>query len=262
MFSAYGGIRWGSGRSRQFQYEHTQSRIGGTPWSHFQRYYENSPIFTTDKINTPLLILHNDNDGAVPWYQGIEWFTALRRLGKPAWLLNYRGEPHWPVKTANRADFQTRMAQFFDHYLMDKPMPKWMSDGVAFYLYSWARTQVQSKFSEKTVAMRQKFIIAIVRITKHQGHGMYLAEDVFDGSETIVSITGKMRMVAFPALQPGDECVVQYSPYDTSRGRVMTQASMKEHQGVFGGYLNVRNRYESEFGPYTDDYTLIKRATK
>jgi dipeptidyl aminopeptidase/acylaminoacyl peptidase len=131
MFSAYGGIRWGSGRSRQFQYEHTQSRIGGTPWSHFQRYYENSPIFTTDKINTPLLILHNDNDGAVPWEQGIEWFTALRRLGKPAWLLNYRGEPHWPVKTANRADFQTRMAEFFDHYLMGKPMPGWMTDGVA-----------------------------------------------------------------------------------------------------------------------------------
>jgi len=131
MFSAYGGIRWGSGRSRQFQYEQTQSRIGGTPWSHFQRYYENSPLFTTDKINTPLLILHNDNDGAVPWEQGIEWFTALRRLGKPAWLLNYRGEPHWPLKTANRADFQTRMAQFFDHYLMDGELPKWMSDGVA-----------------------------------------------------------------------------------------------------------------------------------
>lgn len=131
MFSAYGGIRWGSGVSRQFQYEHTQSRIGGTPWSHFQRYYENSPIFTTDKINTPILILHNDADTAVPWYQGIEWFTALRRLGKPAWLLNYRGEPHWPVKTANRADFQTRMAQFFDHYLMDAPMPKWMAEGVS-----------------------------------------------------------------------------------------------------------------------------------
>lgn len=131
MFSAYGGIRWGSGRSRQFQYEQTQSRIGGTPWSHFQRYVENSPIFTTDKINTPLLILHNDQDGAVPWYQGIEWFTALRRLGKPAWMLNYRGEPHWPVKTANRFDFQTRMEQFFDHYLMGKPMPTWMREGEA-----------------------------------------------------------------------------------------------------------------------------------
>ncbi|NJC26023.1 alpha/beta hydrolase family protein [Neolewinella antarctica] len=131
MFSAYGGIRWGSGLSRQFQYERTQSRIGGSPWEYPLRYIENSPIFTTDKINTPLLILHNDADGAVPWYQGIEWFTALRRLDKKAWLLNYRGEPHWPVKTPNRADFQTRMAQFFDHYLMDGPMPRWMRDGVS-----------------------------------------------------------------------------------------------------------------------------------
>ncbi len=131
MFSAYGGIRWGSGRSRQFQYERTQSRIGGTPWEYPLRYLENSPLFTTDKINTPILILHNDEDGAVPWYQGIEWFTALRRLGKPAWFLNYRGEPHWPVKAPNRADFQTRMAQFFDHYLLDAPMPKWMKEGVS-----------------------------------------------------------------------------------------------------------------------------------
>ncbi len=131
MFSAYGGIRWGSGLSRQFQYERTQSRIGGTPWEYPLRYLDNSPIFTADKINTPLLILHNDNDSAVPWYQGIEWFTAMRRLGKPAWMLNYRGEPHWPLKPANRSDFQTRMEQFFDYYLMDAPMPKWMAEGVS-----------------------------------------------------------------------------------------------------------------------------------
>ena len=131
MFSAYGGIRWGSGRSRQFQYERTQSRIGGTIWEYPLRYIENSPLFFTDKINTPILILHNDEDGAVPWYQGIEWFTALRRLGKPAWFLNYRGEPHWPVKAPNRADFQTRMAQFFDYYLLDAPLPVWMKEGVS-----------------------------------------------------------------------------------------------------------------------------------
>ncbi|MGB3801437.1 MAG: prolyl oligopeptidase family serine peptidase [Lewinella sp.] len=131
MFSAYGGIRWGSGQSRQFQYERTQSRIGGTIWEYPLRYIENSPLFFTDKINTPILILHNDEDGAVPWYQGIEWFTALRRLGKPAWFLNYRGEPHWPLKAPNRADFQTRMAQFFDYYLLDAPMPKWMKEGVS-----------------------------------------------------------------------------------------------------------------------------------
>ncbi len=130
MFSAYGGIRWGTGVSRQFQYEKTQSRIGGSPWEYPIRYLENSPLFFLDKVNTPLLIMHNDQDAAVPWYQGIEYFTALRRLGKPAWLLNYRGEPHWPVKQPNRVDFQQRMSQFFDHYLLGKPAPNWMQEGL------------------------------------------------------------------------------------------------------------------------------------
>ncbi|MBD1261703.1 S9 family peptidase [Maribacter polysiphoniae] len=130
MISAYGGIRWWSGLSRQFQYEHTQSRIGGTPWEYPARYIENSPIFSIDKINTPLLIMHNDADGHVPWYQGIEFFVSLRRLGKPSWFLNYNGEPHWPLKLQNRKDFNIRMAQFFDYYLKGAPKPVWMQRGV------------------------------------------------------------------------------------------------------------------------------------
>lgn len=126
MFSAYGGIRWGSGLSRMFQYEKTQSRIGGTIWEYPLRYLENSPIFTLDKVETPLLILHNDKDGAVPWYQGIEYFVGLRRLGKPAWLLNYNEEPHWPVKRQNRLDFNLKMSEFFDFYLKGGKQPEWM----------------------------------------------------------------------------------------------------------------------------------------
>ena len=130
MISAYGGIRWWTGLSRQFQYEHTQSRIGGTPWEYPSRYIENSPIFNIDKINTPLLVMHNDADGHVPWYQGIEFFVSLRRLGKPSWFLNYNGEPHWPLKLQNRIDFNIRMAQFFDYYLKGAPKPVWMDRGV------------------------------------------------------------------------------------------------------------------------------------
>ncbi|MCX2719619.1 alpha/beta hydrolase family protein [Lentiprolixibacter aurantiacus] len=130
MISAYGGIRWWTGLSRQFQYEYTQSRIGGTPWEYPARFIENSPIFNIDKINTPLLIMHNDADGHVPWYQGIEFFVSLRRLGKPSWFLNYNGEPHWPLKRQNRVDFNIRMAQFFDYYLKGAPMPAWMDRGV------------------------------------------------------------------------------------------------------------------------------------
>jgi dipeptidyl aminopeptidase/acylaminoacyl peptidase len=130
MFSAYGGIRWGSGLNRSFQYEHGQSRIGSSIWESPLRYLENSPLFDMDKVKTPILIMANDNDGHVPWYQGIEFFVALKRLQKPAWLLNYIGEPHWPVRMANKMDFQKRMFQFFEHYLNKRPMPKWMSEGV------------------------------------------------------------------------------------------------------------------------------------
>ena len=130
MFSAYGGIRWGSGLARSFQYEHTQSRLGTTMWEHPEIYAENSSLLRMDKVNTPILIMHNDQDGHVPWYQGIEMFVALKRLGKTAWLLNYTGEPHWPVRMANRKDWCIRMKQFFDHYLKGAPAPKWMSEGV------------------------------------------------------------------------------------------------------------------------------------
>lgn len=130
MFSAYGGIRWGSGMARSFQYEHTQSRIGASPWEAPELYKENSSLFNFDKVTTPILIMHNDADGHVPWYQGIEMFVALKRLGKPTWMLNYTGEPHWPVKMANRKDFQIRLKHFFDHYLKGASAPKWMTDGV------------------------------------------------------------------------------------------------------------------------------------
>ncbi|MGE0079375.1 MAG: alpha/beta hydrolase family protein [Bacteroidales bacterium] len=130
MTSAYGGIRWESGLSRMFQYEHTQSRIGGTLWEKPLNYIENSPLFYAPRVNTPLLIRHDDADGAVPWYQGIEYFLALRRLGKQVWMVNYNDEPHNLVRRANRTDWAIRMMQFFDYYLKDTPEPKWMKEGI------------------------------------------------------------------------------------------------------------------------------------
>lgn len=130
MTSAYGGIRWESGSSRQPQYEQGQSRIGGTLWEKTHQYIANSPVFFADRVETPLLIMHNDADGAVPWYQGIEMFMALRRLHKPVWMLQYNGEAHNIRARKNRKDITRRLQQFFDHYLKDEPMPKWMKEGV------------------------------------------------------------------------------------------------------------------------------------
>jgi len=130
MTSAYGGIRWASGMVRQFQYEQTQSRLGDSLWEVPLRYVENSPIFWADKIETPLLILHNDEDGAVPWYQGIEFIMALRRLEKRAWMFNYNGEAHGLRQRVNQKDFTVRMQEFFDYYLKDQTPPLWMVEGI------------------------------------------------------------------------------------------------------------------------------------
>jgi dipeptidyl aminopeptidase/acylaminoacyl peptidase len=130
MFSAYGGIRWETGNNRQFQYEKGQSRIAATPWDRPDLYTENSPFFHLKKITTPLVIMSNDADGAVPWYQGIEFFTAMRRLGKQVWLLNYNGEAHNLVERKNRKDIQIREQQYFDWLLKGEKPPKWITEGV------------------------------------------------------------------------------------------------------------------------------------
>lgn len=130
MFSAYGGIRWESGVNRQMQYERGQSRIGYTLWERPELYVENSPLFHLPKVTTPLVIMSNDADGAVPWYQGIELFTAMRRLNKPVWMLNYNGEAHNLVERKNRKDIQIREQQYFDWLLKGAKPAKWITEGV------------------------------------------------------------------------------------------------------------------------------------
>ena len=132
MTSAYGGIRWGSGLARQFQYEKTQSRIGGSLWEYPERYIENSPVFFADHINTPLLIQFGDEDGAVPWYQGIELYLAMRRLNKDCIFLQYRKEPHHLQKYPNKLDYTIKMKQYFDFYLKGKPAPEWIKKGIPY----------------------------------------------------------------------------------------------------------------------------------
>jgi dipeptidyl aminopeptidase/acylaminoacyl peptidase len=132
MTSAYGGIRWGSGLARQFQYEQTQSRLSGSLWEAPADYIRNSPLFFADRVQTPLVLMHGDEDDAVPWYQSIELYLALRRLGKQAVFLQYRKEPHHPQNYANKLDYSMRMKEFFDHFLKGGPAPDWWSTGVPY----------------------------------------------------------------------------------------------------------------------------------
>lgn len=130
MVSGYVGVRNGSGLIRFFMYEDTQSRMGKSIWEAKEAYLRHSPLLEADKITTPLLIFHCDGDEAVAYEQGRALYLAMRRLQKPAWLLNYKGDGHFLGNPAAQRDWTIRMQQFFDHYLKDAPMPRWMKEGI------------------------------------------------------------------------------------------------------------------------------------
>jgi dipeptidyl aminopeptidase/acylaminoacyl peptidase len=132
MTSAYGGIRWGTGISREGQYETGQSRIGKPLIEAPQLYMQNSPLFYLDRITTPLFIMNNDADDAVPWYQGIEFFVNMRRLGKEVYFIDYNNDVHNPASRANQKDIAMRMQQFFDNKLKGAAAPDWMVHGIPY----------------------------------------------------------------------------------------------------------------------------------
>ena len=131
MISMYSSIYWNSGSANQPIFESSQGRFEGGYWENIEAYTRNSPVYFAENVTTPLLLLHNDKDGAVDWNQGIEYFNTLRRLRKPVVMLQYKGENHGLRKPANQKDYTVRMREFFDHYLMGKPMPEWLAKGIS-----------------------------------------------------------------------------------------------------------------------------------
>ena len=130
MVSMYSLIYRNTGGTNQAIFESSQGRFAGGYWDNMDAYIRNSPVYHAKNVHTPLIILSNDKDGAVDQTQGIEYFNTLRRLDKPVILLEYKGENHGLRLPKNQKDYTTRMREWFDHYLMGKPAPKWMEEGV------------------------------------------------------------------------------------------------------------------------------------
>jgi dipeptidyl aminopeptidase/acylaminoacyl peptidase len=130
MVSMYNLIYWNTGGGNMSIFESSQGRFTTSPVENPEAYIRNSPVFHAQNVKTPLLILHNDKDGAVDFTQGIEYFNQLRRLQKPVVMLQYKGENHGLRVPANMRDYAVRMKEFFDHHLKSRPAPAWWIEGV------------------------------------------------------------------------------------------------------------------------------------
>jgi len=130
MVSMYSLIYKNTGGTNQAIFETSQGRFRGGYWDNRDAYYRNSPVNFAKNVTTPLIILHNDKDGAVDFTQGVEYYNTLRRLGKKVVMLEYPGENHGLARPANQQDYTVRMKEFFDYELMGKAAPDWWSKGV------------------------------------------------------------------------------------------------------------------------------------
>ncbi len=130
MISMYSLIYKNTGGGNGAIFEASQGRFKGGYWDNWDAYYRNSPVFFAKNVKTPLMILHNDKDGAVDFTQGVEYYNTLRRLQKPVIMLEYIGENHGLRKPSNMRDYTVRMKEYFDHYLKGAPAPEWLTKGV------------------------------------------------------------------------------------------------------------------------------------
>ncbi len=122
----------GSGENGNQYYIYGQGRWGFAPWDRPDVYHDESALTHVREVTEPILIMHGTADPTVSFIESLNFYNALRYNGKNAVLLAYPGEGHHLSKLGNRKDLTTRFFQFFDHYLMDAPAPKWMTDGVPF----------------------------------------------------------------------------------------------------------------------------------
>jgi dipeptidyl aminopeptidase/acylaminoacyl peptidase len=132
LVSMYLSVYWNTGSTDARIFEISQGRMEVPFWDDIDAYIANSPVFHVEQLNTPLLVAHGDDDGAVDFNQGVEYYNAARRAGKDFVLLVYEGENHGNAKKANQIDYHDRIMQWFGHYLKGEPAPAWIAEGVSY----------------------------------------------------------------------------------------------------------------------------------
>ncbi|HMO14032.1 MAG TPA: prolyl oligopeptidase family serine peptidase [Pirellulaceae bacterium] len=129
MMSMSMSIYWNSGQTDAWIFFESQGRMNQPFWRDVETYIKNSPIFSVDNLNTPLLVAFGDEDGAVDFNQGVELYNAARLAGKQFVMLVYPGENHGLVKKPNQVDYHYRIREWFGHYLKGYEPASWITEG-------------------------------------------------------------------------------------------------------------------------------------
>lgn len=105
---------WGYGYS-------TNASAHAYPWNRRDIYVDQSPLFNADKVKVPLLLIHGTKDVNVPTGQSIEFYTALKLLGKDVELVFVKDADHAVVDYNQRILWNNTILSYFAKYLKGEP---------------------------------------------------------------------------------------------------------------------------------------------
>jgi dipeptidyl aminopeptidase/acylaminoacyl peptidase len=117
--SYWGQGFWGYGYSAEASAE-------SFPWNNRELYVDQSPLFSADRITTPLLLLHGADDTNVPAGESIQLYTALKLLGRPVELIKVEGEDHHILTYNRRIGWSNTKLAWFDKWL--KGQSQWWDE--------------------------------------------------------------------------------------------------------------------------------------
>jgi len=153
MVSMYSSVYWNTGSANQGIFQSSQGRFKGNFLENKEAYERNSPNRFADKVKTPLIILHDDKDGAVDFNQGITYYNTLRQLNKDVILLEYVGENHGLAQWKNKRDYSQRLMEYWDAYLKGQPAPEWVKSGIPRLKMDEHLREQKKKLEGKKIAM-------------------------------------------------------------------------------------------------------------
>ncbi len=89
------------------------------PWNRKDIYVDQSPLFSADKITTPLLLLHGSADTNVPLGESLQLWVGLKILGRPVEMVQVEGEDHHILTYSKRIEWHNAIMSWFGKYLKD-----------------------------------------------------------------------------------------------------------------------------------------------
>ncbi|MFT7553429.1 MAG: dipeptidyl aminopeptidase/acylaminoacyl peptidase, partial [Rhodothermales bacterium] len=124
-----GTVHWRGGGEEFGHWENGQARMALPPWEDLAGHLESSPVNFIQDLETPVLLMHGDNDGVVDFRQGLQYYNYARRARKPVVMLMYPGAGHGLSDKTQQIDYHRRILEWFGHYLKGETPAAWITNG-------------------------------------------------------------------------------------------------------------------------------------